>query len=285
MLPARKTTMNQTERASKFAALHQRDGAFILPNAWDAGSARLLSLSGFEAVATTSAGFAFSSGECDRAPGRDAVLRNAEEIVRATSLPVSADLKNAFGTTPAAVFETIRLAGSVGLVGASIEDVSYDSTEPLLPIAHARELVRAAAEAAHAHPFPFVLTARAENFLVGRPHLADTIERLRAYQEAGADVLYAPGLVREADIRTVVAAVDRPVNVVMGLSGAAFTLAELSGMGVKRISVGSALARRAYGSLLDAAAEMREHGTFTFARDAAPFARFEEMYARAETEF
>jgi 2-methylisocitrate lyase-like PEP mutase family enzyme len=271
--------MNQAERASRFADLHARKVAFVLPNAWDAGSARLLALSGFEAIATTSAGFAFSVGERDRVPGRDAVLRNAEEIVRATELPVSADLKNAFGTTPEDVFETIRLAGSVGLIGASIEDVSYDPGAPLLPIAHARDLVRAAAEAAHAHPFPFVLTARAENFLVGRPDLGDAIERLRAYQEAGADVLYAPGLVREADICAVVAAVDRPVNVVMGLSGATFTVAELSAMGVKRISVGSALARRAYGSLLDAAAEMRERGTFTFARDAAPFARFEEIFA------
>jgi 2-methylisocitrate lyase-like PEP mutase family enzyme len=271
--------MNQSERASRFAALHARNGAFVLPNAWDRGSARLLTLSGFEAIATTSAGFAFSAGERDHIPGRDAVLRNAEEIVRATALPVSADLKNAFGTTPAEVFETIRLAGSVGLVGASIEDVSYDPRVPLLPIAHARELVCAAAEAAHAQAFPFLLTARAENFLVGRPDLADTIERLRAYQEAGADVLYAPGLIQEADIRAVVAAVDRPVNVVMGLSGATFTVAALSEMGVKRISVGSALARRAYGSLLDAAAEMRERGTFTFARDAAPFARFEEMLA------
>ena len=142
--------------------------------------------------------------------------------------------------------------------------------------------MRAAAEAAHAQPFPFVLTARAENFLVGRPDLADTIERLRAYQEAGADVLYAPGLVKEADIRAVVTAVDRPVNVVMGLAGATFTVAELARMGVKRISVGSALARRAYGALLDAMSEIREHGTFTFARDAAPFARLEEMFAMAK---
>lgn len=270
--------MDQMEKGAKLAELHARNEAFVLPNAWDVGSARLLTLSGFEAIATTSAGFAFSIGEKDRTPGREAILRNAEEIVRATSLPVSADLKNAFGTTPEAVFETIRLAGSVGLVGASIEDASYDREAPLLPIAHAQDLVRAAAEAAHAHPFPFLLTARAENFLVGPPDLADTIERLCAYQEAGADVLYAPGLVQEADIRAVVKAVDRPVNVVMGLSGAAFTVPELSAMGVKRISVGSALARRAYGALLDAAAEIRDRGTFTFARDAVSFVRLDEMF-------
>ncbi|HMJ13505.1 MAG TPA: isocitrate lyase/phosphoenolpyruvate mutase family protein [Polyangiaceae bacterium] len=272
--------VTQAEKGSKFQELHARAGAFILANAWDAGSARLLEHCGFEAIATTSAGFAFSIGEADRIPGRDSVLANAADIVRATSLPVSADLKNAFGTEERAVFETITLAGAAGLAGASLEDVSYDPGAPLLPLERARELVRAAVEAARAHPFPFLVTARAENYLVGRADLADVIQRLQAYQEAGADVLYAPGLTREDDIRTVVRSVDRPVNVVMGLSGAAFSLAELSRMGVKRVSVGSALARRAYGALLDAAQEMREEGTFTFGKDAAPFAVLERIFAR-----
>jgi 2-methylisocitrate lyase-like PEP mutase family enzyme len=273
-------SMDQAAKGSKFQQLHTRQGAFILANAWDAGSARLLALSGFEAIATTSAGFAFSIGEPDRFPDRDTVLENAAEIVRATSLPVSADLKNAFGTSEKAVAETIALAGGAGLVGASIEDVSYDPSAPLLPIERARDLVRAAVDAANAHPFPFLVTARAENYLVGRPDLADVIDRLQAYQNAGAHVLYAPGLTLEDDIRRVVRAVDRPVNVVMGLSGAAFSLAELSAMGVKRVSVGSALARRAYGTVLDAAKEMIEKGTFNFAREAVPFAVLEGMFAR-----
>ena len=272
--------MDQATKALKFEALHERAGAFILANAWDAGSARLLAHCGFEAIATTSAGFAFSIGEADRVPGRDCVLANAAEIVAATSLPVSADLKNAFGTTEAAVAETIALAAEAGLVGASIEDVSHDGDAPLLPLEHAQSLVRAAVDAANAHPFPFLVTARAENYLVGRPDLQDVIRRLQAYQDAGAHVLYAPGLRLESDIRAVVASVDRPVNVVMGIAGAAFSVAELAAMGVRRVSVGSALARRAYSALLDAAKEMREHGTFTFAQDAAPFAVFDTLFTR-----
>jgi 2-methylisocitrate lyase-like PEP mutase family enzyme len=268
----------QAEKASSFERLHTRPGAFILANAWDAGSACLLASAGFEAIATTSAGFAFSIGKPDRFPGRESVLQNAADIVRATSLPVSADLRNAFGTDEKAVFETIELAGAAGLVGASIEDASYDPAIPLLPIDQAQSLVRAAVEAASAQPFPFLITARAENYLVGPPDLAGVIERLQAYQEAGAHVLYAPGLKLEEDIRSVVRSIDRPVNVLMGLSGGAFNLAELSAMGVQRVSVGSALARRACGALLDAAREMKEHGSFDFARDAVPFAVLEKIF-------
>lgn len=272
--------MDQAEKALTFKQLHEGPGAFVLANAWDTGSARLLAHCGFEAIATTSAGFAFSTGVGDRVPDRDSVLANAAEIVRATSLPVSADLKNAFGTTPKVVAETIALAGAAGLVGGSIEDVSYDPNAPLLPVEHAQDLVRAAVDAANAHPFPFLLTARAENYLVGRPDLGDVIQRLQAYQEAGAHVLYAPGVALEQDIRTLVQSVDRPVNVVIGQSGAALTVAQLSAAGVKRVSLGSALARRAYGSLLHAAREIREHGTFTFVHEAAPFAVLEAIFAQ-----
>ncbi len=271
---------NQHEKGSTFRALHERAGAFIIANAWDAGSARLLELAGFEAIATTSAGLAFSLGKQDNHTGRDAILRNAADIVTATNLPVSADLEDGFGANPDAVAETMRLAGSVGLVGGSIEDSTHDPSAPLLPIDRAAELVRAAAEAAHALPHAFVLAARAENFLVGRPDIGDVIQRLQAYQQAGADVLYAPGLTREADIRAVVSSVDRPVNVIMGLANTPFDVAELAEMGVRRISVGSALARRAYSALLDAAREMRERGTFSFASDAASHARFTGVFAR-----
>ena len=270
----------QHDRGFAFRELHARPRAFVIANAWDAGSARLLEHAGFEAIATTSAGFAFSMGTQDGMAGREAILRNAAEIVAATALPVSADLENGFGTTPQEVAETMRLAGSVGLVGGSIEDSTHDSSAPLVPLERAAELVRAAAEAAHALPFPFVLTARAENFLVGRPDLADAIARLQAYQEAGADVLYAPGLTREEDIRTLVRAVDRPVNVIMGLASVSFSVSQLSELGVRRISVGSALARRAYGALLDAAREIRERGTFGFGKEAPPHARFMEWFAR-----
>jgi 2-methylisocitrate lyase-like PEP mutase family enzyme len=271
----------QQKKGAAFAALHRQAKAFIVANAWDAGSTRILTAAGFSAVATTSAGFAFSLGKQDNKVGREAILQNAADIVAATHLPVSADLENGFGDSAEAAAETIRMAAAVGLVGGSIEDSTYDAAQPLYEIAHAADRVRAAVEAARAQPFPFVLTARAENFLVGRPNLADAIKRLQAYQEAGADVLYAPGLTREEDIRSVVQSVDRPVNVVMGLMGSPFNVAALSAIGVKRISVGSALARRAYGALRDAAREMMEHGTFRFADQAAPYGELNGLFAAA----
>jgi len=258
----------QTEKALAFRALHERDGAFIIPNPWDSGTARLLAHLGFEALATTSAGYAFSVGQPDCTIGRDRMLAHVAEIVAATDLPVSADLGNGFGDDPDTVAETIRLAAAAGLVGGSIEDATNRAEEPIYALERAVERVRAAAEVAQALPFPFLLTARAENYLVGRPDLTDTIKRLQAYQEAGADVLYAPGLRTRDDIAAVVSSVDRPVNVIMGLQGIHLSLAALGELGVKRVSVGSALARAALGAFLRAAREMRTDGTFRFA-DAA----------------
>lgn len=270
----------QQEKGAAFLALHQQAKAFIVANSWDAGSTRILTAAGFAAIATTSAGFAFSLGKQDNKVGREAILQNAADIVAATHLPVSADLENGFGDSADTAAETIRIAASIGLVGGSIEDSTYDNANPLYEMAHAADRIRAASEAARAQPFPFVLTARAENFLVGRPNLADAIKRLQAYQEAGADVLYAPGLTREEDIRAVVQSVDRPVNVVMGLMGSALDVATLSEIGVKRISVGSALARRAYGALLDAAREMMAHGSFRYADQAAPYGELNNLFAQ-----
>ena len=258
----------QAEKARTFRALHQRKGAFIIPNPWDAGTARLLAHLGFEALATTSMGYAFSLGQRDTTLNREETLAYASAIAEATPLPVSADLEKGFGDAPVAAALTIKLAAAAGVVGGSIEDATGRPDAPIYQMEHAVDRIRAAAEAVRALPFPFTLTARAENYLHGRPDLADTIKRLQAYQEAGADVLYAPGLATRDDIAAVVKSVDRPVNVVMGLRGAQFSLAELSELGVKRVSVGSALCRAALGAFLRAANEMRHHGTFAFAADA-----------------
>ena len=263
------TAKTQAEKAQAFRALHQRAGAFIIPNPWDVGSARLLAHLGFEALATTSMGYAFSLGRRDNTLDREQVLAHARDISSATELPVSADLENGFGDSPAIAAETIKLAAAAGVIGGSIEDATGRADHPIYEIDHAVERVRAAVEAARSLSFPFTLTARAENYLHGRPDLKDTILRLQAYQAAGADVLYAPGLATKDDIAAVVRAVDRPVNVVMGLKGVQLSLAELSALGVKRVSVGSALSRAALGAFLRAAREMREHGTFTFAAQAA----------------
>ena len=268
----------QAEKAIAFRALHERDIAFIIPNPWDIGTARLLAQIGFEALATTSAGYAFSVGQQDLTIGREQMIAHVAEIVAATDLPVSADLENGFGDDPNTVAETIRLAAATGLVGASIEDATNRSEDPIYDIGRAIERVRAAAEVARTLPFPFMLTARAENYLVGRPDLKDTIKRLQAYQEAGADVLYAPGLRMKDDITAVVGSVDQPVNVIMGLGGVQLSLAELSDMGVKRVSVGSALSRAALGAFLRAAREMREHGTFNFVDEAVSYRDISAMF-------
>jgi 2-methylisocitrate lyase-like PEP mutase family enzyme len=262
----------------RFRALHQRDRAFMIPNPWDAGTARLLARMGFEALATTSAGYAFSAGLQDGAVGRDAMLAHAAIMVAATDLPVSADLENGFGDSPETCAETIRLAAATGLAGGSIEDVSPRPRPTIYPLEHAAERVRAAVEAAHALPAPFTLTARAENFITGNPDLKDTIRRLQAFQEVGADVLYAPGLKTKDDIAAVLSSVDRPVNVVMGLVGVQLDLATLSAMGVKRISVGSSLSRVALTAFLRAAQEMQQHGTFTFANNLVSYKEFNEMF-------
>lgn len=260
----------QKEKFEKFKALHHGPGAFVMPNPWDAGSAILLESLGFKALATTSAGYAFSKGKRDSAAAlsRDELLGNAAEIVNATALPVSADLENGFGRAPQSCADTIRQAASIGLSGGSIEDASGDASDPIYDFTLAVERVQAAAEAASGQPF--LLTARAENHLWGRPDLDDTIRRLQAFAQAGADVLYAPGLPDIAAIRTVCASVDKPVNVVMGLGGPVYSTAELAEAGVRRISVGGSFARAAWGGLLRAAQEVSAQGTFTYARDAMP---------------
>jgi 2-methylisocitrate lyase-like PEP mutase family enzyme len=260
---------SQAEKARTFRTLHERGGAFIIPNPWDVGTARLLAHLGFEALATTSMGYAFSLGRLDNSLNREETLTNASAIASATLLPVSADLENGFGDAPEVVAETISLAAQAGVVGGSIEDATGRSEQPIYEIEEAIDRVRAAVAAARYLSFPFTLTARAENYLHGRPDLKDTIKRLQAYQEAGADVLYAPGLATKEDIAAVVSSVDRPVNVLMGVQGVRLSLDELSAIGVKRVSVGSTLCRTALAAFLSAAKEMREHGTFTFAAEAA----------------
>jgi len=263
------TMTTQTEKGQAFRALHQRDYAFIIPNPWDIGTARLLAHLGFEALASTSAGYACSMGVRDYAVGRKAMIAHVAALASSTNLPVSADLENGFADAPEMVAETINLAAAAGVVGGSIEDATGRAEHPIYEQALAAERVRAAAENARALEFPFTLTARAENYLHGRRDLRDTIQRLQAYQEAGADVLYAPGLTSEDEIATLVHSVDRPVNVLMGIPGASLNLAALSAIGVKRVSVGSALARTALSAFLRAAREMRNDGTFKFAEDAA----------------
>jgi 2-methylisocitrate lyase-like PEP mutase family enzyme len=270
--------LTQTEKGRAFRALHELDSAFIIPNPWDVGTARLLARLGFEALATTSAGYAFSAGQRDRTIDRPETMAHVSAIASATDLPVSADLENGFGDAPETVAETIRLAAAAGLVGGSIEDATGRSDHPIYEKEHAVERVRAAAEVVRALPFAFTLTARAENYLVGKPNLRDTIKRLQAYQEAGADVLYAPGLTHKDEIAAVVNSLDRPVNVVMGLQGVQLSLSELSAIGVRRVSVGSALSRAALGAFLRAAREMREHGTFAFAEASVSYRDINAMF-------
>ena len=268
----------QAEKGKEFHTLHHRDHAFIIPNPWDIGSARVLEHLGFEALATTSAGYAFSIGKRDNAVGRDRMIAHVSEIVAATDLPVSADLENGFGYEPEVAAETIRLGAAAGLVGGSIEDSDRRRENPIFELEHATDRIRAAAEAAHSLPYPFVLTARAENFLFGRKDLKDTIKRLQSYQEAGADVLYAPGLTTRDEISAVVSSLDRPVNVLMGLPGVQLSLADLSAIGVKRISVGSVLSRVAYNAFIRAAHEMRDHGTFRFGEDIVSFRDINKIF-------
>ena len=257
---------------SSLKSLHERPGAFVIPNPWNAGTARILTALGFEALATTSAGLAFAEGVRDSSGAltRDNVLANARSIVEATHLPVSADLEEGFGAAPEACAETIRAAAATGLVGGSIEDATGHASDPIFGFEHAVERIAAAAEAARG--LPFLLTARTENFLWGRPDLDDTIRRLQAFSKAGAHVLYAPGLPSLDAIRLVCASVDKPVNVVMGLKGKPFTVAELAEAGVKRISVGGSFARAALGAFIRAAREVKERGTFDYAAEALPAA-------------
>ncbi|MBX8575483.1 oxaloacetate decarboxylase [Pseudomonas cichorii] len=271
----------QLHRAHTFKALHERDGAFVIPNPWDAGSARLLASLGFEALATTSAGFAFSLGRADAegAITRDETLGNVAAIAAATDLPVAADLENCFADSPEGCAETLLMAAATGIVGGSIEDASGDATRPIYDFELSVERVRAAVSAARSLPFPFLLTARAENLLHGRLDFADTLRRLEAYAEAGADVLYAPGLrTREEVIAVVRAVAPRPVNVLMGLGGVTLSVADLTECGVRRISVGSSMARAAWGALYRAAEEVRTQGSFSYAEQALPFDRLNALF-------
>jgi 2-methylisocitrate lyase-like PEP mutase family enzyme len=270
------------EKAAAFRALHERPGAFVIPNPWDAGTARLLASLGFEALATTSLGLANSLGRVDGTNGvsRAQVIENCRVIAAATDLPVNADLENGYAHEPRAAAEIIRLAAAAGISGGSIEDATGEAEKPIYDFDHAVERVQAAVEVARALPVPFMLTARAENLLHGRLDLDDTIRRLQAFERAGADVLYAPGVRDLATIRTVVSAVSRPVNVVMSAADPDLTVAQLAGVGVKRISVGGALSRLALAAFLKGAREMADRGGFTWMRDTVPSRELKDVFGR-----
>jgi len=270
------------EKSAAFRALHERPGIFVIPNPWDAGTARLLASLGFEALATTSLGLANTLGRADGtgAVSRDEVLANCRTIAEATDLPVNADLENGYSDKPEAAAEMIRLAALAGVVGGSIEDATGDPQKPIYDFELAVERVHAAVAVARSLATPFMLTARAENFLHGRRDIDDTIRRLRAFEAAGADVLYAPGLRDLASIRTVVAAVGKPVNVVMSSADPSITVDQLALAGVKRVSVGGALSRLALAAFLKGAREMKEQGSFTYMRDTVPSAELKRAFAK-----
>ena len=269
--------IDQAEKARRFQELHRRPGTFVIPNPWDVGSARLLAALGFEALASTSSGFAYSLGRRDGATTRDELFAHLRAVAAATDLPLSADLEKCFGDDPETVAETIRLAAATGIVGGSVEDFSGDPARPIYDFAQSVERVAAAVEAARKLPFPFTLAARAENFLHGRNDLDDTIKRLQAYEKAGADVLYAPFPPDLAAIRTICASLKKPVNVLAGRP--LCSVAELAEAGVKRISLGGLLSRAALGGLLRATREIKERGTFTFAKEAAPTPELNALFA------
>lgn len=272
--------VSQIEKAQKFRALHVGPSAFVIPNPWDAGTARILTALGFSALATTSAGFAFSLGRRDGEGlvTREEALGHIRAIVAAGDLPVSGDLENGFGDDPTTVAETIRLAAEAGLVGGSIEDATGYEEHPIYDQSRAVERIHAAVEAARALPFPFTVTARAENFLHGVYDLDDTIRRLTAFSAAGADVLYAPGLRNLDEIRAVCTAVaPKPVNVLASTNG--LTAADMAAAGARRISIGSGLSRAAFGGFLAAAREMKEHGSFSFTRIGPTFAELNNFMA------
>ena len=273
----------QKTKFEKFKSLHFQGRAFVIPNPWDAGSARILAAIGFEALATTSAGYAFSVGKRDSfaSLSQSKILTNAEAIVEATDLPVSADLEDGFGASSDACVDTVVKACDAGLVGGSIEDATGDPNQPIFDIVQSVERIEAAVEAAKNKPF--FLTARAENFLWGRPDLSDTIRRLQAFSDAGADVLYAPGLPDINAIKTVCEEVGKPVNVVMGLSGPSYSVQELTDAGVRRISVGGSFARAASGALRRAAEEVMKNGTFNYASDAIPDAELAGLMNQSNT--
>jgi len=264
-------------RRRAFRDLH-RAGCFVIPNPWDAGSARYLASLGFRALATTSSGFAWSQARADGSSSRDAVLAHLREIVAATDLPVNADFESGYGATPADVAESVRLAVATGVAGLSIEDATGDPARPIHDLGTALARLRAAREAIDAAGGDTLLVGRAENLLHGRPDLADTIARLRAYAEAGADCLYAPGLKTREDIAAVVAAVaPKPVNLLVG-STSELTLADVAALGVRRVSVGGALARSAWGGFMRAAQSLAQHGSFDGLAGAASGAELNALF-------
>lgn len=268
----------QGEKAAAFRALHEQRGAFIIPNPWEAGTAKLLAAMGFQALATTSLGLANMLGRGDAHVSRAEVIANCRVIAEATDLPVNADLENCFAHEPEAAAEAIRLAAEAGAVGGSIEDYSGDRGNPIYDFDLSVARVRAAAEVAHSLPVPFLLTARAENLIHGRTDMADTIRRLQAYEAAGADVLYPPGLRNLDEVRHVVGAVHRPVNVVTGWLDPDITLAQLSEAGAKRVSVGGALSRLALATFVNAGRAMQEQGSFAWMRDMMGIAELLKMF-------
>lgn len=272
------TSLSQAEKAGKFNALHKREGAFIIPNPWDLGSARLLSGMGFEALATTSAGFANSLGRLDGQVSLDEVIAHCRGLCAATDVPISADLENCFADEPGKASATILAAAQAGLVGGSIEDFTGNPTNPIYEFNLAVERVHSVAEAAHSLDFPFMLTARAENLLHGRNDLDDTIRRLQAFEKAGADVLYAPGLKTLEEVRLVTSALNNPVNVLAPLIKDV-TVAELTDAGAKRISVGGALARAAITAFVRAGLEMQNEGSFGWAINISSSADVKRLFS------
>jgi 2-methylisocitrate lyase-like PEP mutase family enzyme len=274
----------QTEKADAFRKLHEKGSCFVIPNPWDFGSARLLEHLGFKALASSSAGFAFSIAKSDLSISKSSLLTHLTGMCQATSLPVSADLQNGFGNDPEDMAVTILQAAKTGIVGGSIEDASGDDGNPVYPLELAAERIRHAAVAARSLGFKFTVTARAENYLYGRPDLAQTIRRLQAYQEAGADVLFAPGIKTGEEISQIIRCIDRPLNVLAGIGGMTLGVAELQELGVTRISLGGSLARAAYGALLRAAAEVQGPGTFGYVRDAASGKELNEIFSQVRAQ-
>ncbi|MCP1831984.1 2-methylisocitrate lyase-like PEP mutase family enzyme [Bradyrhizobium sp. USDA 4532] len=272
----------QADKAARFRELHQRPGTFIIPNPWDAGTAKLLASMGFEALATTSLGLANTLGRST--VSLDEIIENCRVIAEATDLPVNADLEKCGADMPKLAAEAIRFAAEAGAVGGSIEDSTGDPQRPIYDFSLAVERVQAAVEAARALPFPFTLTARAENFLHGRKDLDDTIKRLQAFEAAGADVLYSPGLYDLATIKTVVSSINKPFNLVMGFADPTLTVEQLAAAGVKRISVGGAMQRHALAAFLRCAREMKDNGAFSFVRDMAPVKEVRAAFAAAKGE-
>jgi 2-methylisocitrate lyase-like PEP mutase family enzyme len=273
---------NPPSKGAALRALHEQPGIFVIPNPWDIGTARILAALGFKALATTSAGFAFSLGITDGKVTREQALAHSRDLVGATDLPVSADLEKGFGDSPDAAAETIRAAAATGLAGCSLEDATGDAQRPIFDFNLAVERIAAAVEAKRKLPTDFVLTARCENHLwLEQPDLDDTIRRLQAFEQAGADVLYAPGL-RDLDtIRTVCRAVTKPVNVMMGMGVSPYGVAELADAGVKRVSVGPALTMAAFTGFIEAAKEIKEQGTFNFAAKSLGFGAISAYFAKS----